>query len=71
MVKLVSSGIRILETSNVTTIASTTTVYPSYILGMDCIWCDGLAIYETFYETRQVLVVLLILFINVLLLVEK
>ena len=44
-------GIRIMETSNVTTIASTTTVYPSYILGVGAYGVTDWQSMETFYET--------------------
>lgn len=45
------AGIRIVETSNVTTIASTTTVYPSYIMGQGAYGVTDWQSMETFYET--------------------
>ena len=44
------AGVRILETSNIDTVASTTTVYPSYILGMDAYGVSDWQQMEMFYE---------------------
>ena len=44
------AGIRILETSNIDTVASTITVYPSYILGMDAYGVSDWQQMEMFYK---------------------
>ena len=44
------NGIRILETSNIDTVSSGVTVYPSYILGMDAYGVSDWQQMETFYK---------------------
>lgn len=44
------AGVRILETSNIDTVSSTITVYPSYILGMDAYGVSDWQQMEMFYK---------------------